>query len=68
MQASSAAFSRRKWQERHFALRGTYLKYFPDTRKTEIKGVLDMRLLQTVERDDDEYDGAIGLLLEFTEG
>jgi hypothetical protein len=32
----------KRWQERYFALRGHYLKYFPDEQKACVKGVWDM--------------------------
>ena len=33
----------RRWQARYFSLRGHYLKYFADARKSEIKGILDLQ-------------------------
>ena len=44
MQGPLSKFStgyRKRWLPRFFALRGHYLKYFPDDKKTLIKGTFD---------------------------
>jgi Ca2+-binding EF-hand superfamily protein len=33
---------RRSWQKRYFEISGKYLKYYSDSRKTEVKGVCDL--------------------------